>query len=226
MRRARLIAVVCLSALGLTGECMAQSTPAGRYELSAGVRWNGPITVNDAVASETAPGGSTSPLFKAHTTLNGSFGATAGFGVRLSRTLRAEMSAAYGTEQLSSQILADAEVVGATTVRTPVTRVSIEGGILAQRSRWRARRVQPFATAGVGYLREMYEGRTLIESGSAIYAGGGLYYVRASTRTRPGRLEATGLRVDLRANVRRGGVASATNVHTAPEVMATLFARF
>ena len=209
---------VCASA----AVCAAQpSLP--KYEVSAGVRWVGPFAIGSEVADETAPGGGSRSLFSSHTRLGSSVGATAGFGVQLSRAIRAEMAAGYGTAQLSSKVSADLEQVADTTVRTPVTQIVVETGILAQRSRWRARRVQPFVTAGVGYLREMYEGRTLIETGSAVYVGGGLYYGGASARPRH---RAPGLRVDLRGYVRRGGVASTTMVHAAPELTATMFVRF
>lgn len=213
-------AFVCASAV----VCSAQTLVMPKYEVSAGVRWVGPTAVGSELANETAPGGAPRALFSSHTRLDSSLGVKAGFGVRLSRAIRAEMAAAYGTAQLSSKVSADAEQVADTTVRTPVKQLGVEGGILAQRSRWRARTVQPFVAAGVGYLREMYDGRTLIETGSAVYVGGGLYYVRASAR--PRHIRATGLRIDLRGSVRRGGVASTSKVHAAPEIAARMFVRF
>ena len=204
--------------------CTAQTLVIPKYEVSAGVRLGGPITIASERATEVAPGGATRSLFSSNTRLGTSTGATAGFGVQLSRAVRAEMAAGYGTAQLNTKVSADTEEVANTTVSTSVTQLVAEAGILAQRSRWRTRRMQPFATAGIGYVREMYEGRTLIETASALYVGGGLYYVRASAR--PRQIRVTGLRVDLRGYVRRGGVASTTKVHTAPEVSATMFVRF
>ena len=211
---------VCASA----AVCTAQPSVSPKYEVSAGLRWVGSITLGSELADETAPGGATRSLFSSQTRLGGSVGVTAGAGFQLSRAIRAEMAAGYGTAQLNSKISADAEQVADTTVSTPVTQLVVEAGILAQRSRWRARTTQPFVTAGVGYVREMYEGRTLIETGRAVYVGGGLYYVRASAR--PRHIRATGLRIDLRGYVRRGGVASTSKVHAAPEVAATMFVRF
>ena len=218
-------AIACgVFACAAAAVCTAQPSVSPKYEVSAGVRWVGPTTIGSEIAEETAPGGGPRSLFSSHTRLGSAVGATAGFGVRLSRAIRVEMAAGYGTAQLNSKVSGDAEQVADTTVRTPVTQLVVEAGILAQRSRWRARTMQPFVTAGVGYLREMYEGRTLIETGSAAYVGGGLYYVRASAR--PRHIKATGLRVDLRGYVRRGGVASTAKVHAAPEIAARMFVRF
>jgi hypothetical protein len=204
--------------------CSAQSSVAGRYEVSAGGKWFGPIGVATKSASETTPGGGTSPLFASTTTLDSSFSAAAGFGVRLTRAIHAEMAATYGSGQLSSRVTGDAEQVASVTVRSPVTQLSVEGGMLLQPSRWQTRRLQPFAAAGVGYVRQMYAGRTLIEPGHELYIGGGLYYVRVSAH--PRRLEATGLRVDVRGYLMRGGIAAETTQRSAPAVTAMVFVRF
>lgn len=224
MRRLRRAGACFILACASASLCAAQPASPAKYEVNVGARWVGPIAVASELANEAAAGGTTRSLFSSHTRLGAGVGVAAGFGVQLSRAIRAEMSASYGTTQLNSKVSADAEQVADITVHTPVEQLVVEAGVLAQRSRWRDRRLQPFVTAGVAYLREMYEGRTLIETGSALYAGGGLYYVRASARSR--HIRATGLRIDLRGQMRRGGVASSSNIHAAPEVTAGVFVRF
>ncbi|MEQ1913386.1 MAG: hypothetical protein ABMA15_31525, partial [Vicinamibacterales bacterium] len=117
---------VCASA----GVCTAQPSVPGKYEVSAGVRWVGPTAIGSELAEETAPGGGPRSLFSSHTRLGGAVGLTAGFGVRLSRAIRAEMAAGYGTADVISKVSADAEQVSDTTVRTPVTQLAVEAGIL------------------------------------------------------------------------------------------------
>lgn len=215
-----LCVVTCLAST--TASAQAASTE--RIELSGGLRWNGPVTIADAAATENAPSGSTRPLFSTTTTLARSWLASAIIGVRLSRVLRAEFSAAYGTATMSSRITADAEQIADTTVRSPLTQITAEAGIQVQLPSWKRHTWKPFTSAGVGYLRHMYAGRTLIESGHDFYAGGGLYYER--TPTRPKRLKASGLRLDLRGYLLRGGVLRGTDHRFAPAVLATAFARF
>lgn len=192
--------------------------------MSGGVRWIGPIRFGEVAANETTPGGGTRPLFKSQTTLDGSVGVTATVGYRLSRLLRAELAIAYNPSQLSSHITSDAEGVEDVTVDAPVSQFLVEGGVLAQLRRWQAGRVSPFLTAGIGYLRQLNDGRTLVETGQAYYFGGGVYYVRAAAR--PRRLKATGVRADLRALFLRDGVAPDHTVRGAPAITASVFARF
>ena len=224
MTRVRRVVVACAVASAIARVCSAQPSPAGRFEVSAGVKWLGPVAVDNAVAGETAPGGVTRPLFTTATTLAGSLNTSAGFGIRLTRAIRAEMAATYGTAQLRTRVTADAEQVANTTVQTPITQLSVEGGALVQPSRWQSGHLQPFAAAGVGYRRQMYAGRTLIETATDVYVGGGVFYVRTSDRRR--RIAATGLRIDLRDDISRGGVLSGTARRSAPSVSARAFVRF
>ncbi len=110
------------------------------------------------------------------------------------------------------------------TVKAPVTQFLFEGGVQMRPVRWTRGRLSPFVTAGIGYLRQLNDGRTLVETGRAWYFGGGLYYERAATH--PRRLKATGVRADLRALVLRDGVAPDDTRRGAPAITASVFARF
>jgi hypothetical protein len=105
-----------------------------------------------------------------------------------------------------------------------VQQLLVEGGVLLQAASSRTRPFSPFLTTGVGYLRHLNDGRTLVETGSAYYVGGGLYYVRAASR--PRRLKATGLRADVRALFMHKGVAPDSDWRPAPAVTAAFFVRF
>ena len=138
--------------------------------------------------------------------------------------LRAEAALVYSPTQLITRITADAEGVADTDVTAPVTQFIIEGGLLAQPRQWRTRRFAPFATGGIGYLRQLNDGRTVVETGRTYYVGGGLYYVRTSAS--PRRVKAIGLRTDARALILKDGVAPDSEARTTPAVTATLFVRF
>lgn len=64
-------------------------------------------------------------------------------------------------------------------------------------------RLRPFVVGGGGYLRQLHEERTLVETGQLYYGGfGARYWLRGGSGT----ARAFGLRGDLRANLRRGGI--------------------
>lgn len=65
------------------------------------------------------------------------------------------------------------------------------------------RQTVPFVSAGGGYLRQLHEGRTLVETGQVYHVGGGLrHWLRAGGR---GFIRGAGLRVDVRAYVLSNG---------------------
>lgn len=66
-------------------------------------------------------------------------------------------------------------------------------------------RLIPFVTGGGGYLRQLHEGRTVIEHGQIYHAGGGVKYWLL-TRT-SGFVRSTGLRGDARVELVRGGIS-------------------
>jgi len=203
----------------------APSRPASpRYEVSGGVRWIGPLDFGTTEAKQTTAGGGTRPLFASSTTLDGSVGGTAMLGIRLSRLLQAEVAAVYNPARLTSRISSDVEGIPDVSLDAPVTQFLLEGGLIAQPPRWGRRTVSPFLTAGVGYLRQLNDGRTLIDTGRSYYVGGGMHFVR--TPRRPRRLKGSGLRVDARALMLRGGVAPDETTRITPTVTATFFARF
>lgn len=220
--RSTFIAACACASLLLAHPAGAQPAPAGTIEVAGGLRWIGPVGFGRSDAAETTLGGGTRPLFSAESTLDASAGAAGLVSVRVSRAFRVEGSVAYSPTAISVRLTGDPEVATATTVSAPVSQFLVEGGIV--REFRRRGRLSPFITGGAGYLRQLNDGRTLIETGTSFYAGGGLYYVRESAR--PRRLKATGVRVDARAEFLRGGVAPDQSTRVVPAVTAVFFARF
>jgi hypothetical protein len=217
--------VVIALTVGMGAATSANAQQAvSRIEVSGGIRYIGPIAFGGVPANETAVGGGTRALFDTETQLDGSVGGTAIVGVRLSRILRAEGAFAFNRTALSTRVTADTEGVADITITAPVTQLLVEGGVLVQPPQWQQGALSPFITAGLGYLRQLNDGRTLVETGRATFVGGGLYYVRASTRAR--RVKATGLRADVRGQIMRDGVAPDSDSRVALAVSAAVFARF
>jgi opacity protein-like surface antigen len=224
VRRLRACALAVLTLAGPAASVSAQPADNWRIEVAGGGRFIGPIGFAGVAANESTLGGGSRALFDSRTTLDRSLGEIATIGVRLSRMLRAEGTFGFNRTTLSTRITSDAEGVSDVTITAPVTQLLIEGGVLAQPAPWRMGRASPFITAGLGYVRQLNDGRTLVETGQSMYVGAGLYYVRASSR--PRRLKATGLRADVRAQIMRDGVAPDSDAHPALAVAATAFVRF
>jgi hypothetical protein len=225
VRRIEVVLFIALASFGASARLFAQTAAdVSRVEISAGVRWIGSLDLASVPANETTLGGGQRALFDSTTTLDRSFGGTVTVGVRLSQLIRVEGSAVYSPTQLITRVTDDTEGAPDTAISAPVTQILVEGGVVATPPPWRTRHVSPFVTAGIGYLRQLNDGRTLVETGGSYYVGGGLYYVRTSTR--PGRVKATGLRADVRALGLHHGVAPDSDWRAAPAITATFFMRF
>ena len=224
MRRSLQVLLAALVFVGAAITSSAQPNDVSRVEVSGGFRWIGSLDLASVPANETTLGGGSRALFDSATTLDQSFGGTVTVGVRVSQLIRIEGAVVYSPTQLSTRITDDTEGVPDTTITAPVSQILVEGGVLALPPRWRTRHVSPFAEAGLGYLRQLNDGRTLVETGGSYYVGGGLYYVRTSAR--PGRVKATGVRGDVRALVLHNGVAEDSDWRPTAAITATFFVRF
>jgi opacity protein-like surface antigen len=212
-------------AMAAASAASAQPRNSGGITVSGGIRWIGPMSIADVSASETTAGGGTRTLFESKTTLNGSVGASVAAGVRVSSVLHVEGGASFNPTRLSTRVTNDVEGATDVTASERVAQLVAEVGVLmAPRQRRTVSRLSPFAIAGLGYVRHLNEGRTLVETGRELYAGAGLYYERASARS--GRSKSTGLRLDARAIVLHGAVAPDAGSHVAAAITAAVFVRF
>lgn len=222
MRAARLLAYATV-ALALSGASASAQT-VGRLELGGGARWIGPVDFPGVAANETTLGNGTRALFASATTLEGSIGATGSVGVWLARQLQLEFTVGYNPATMRTQITSDVEGIPDVAVDAPVTQFLLEGGAVMRLSGRQRTRLAPFLTAGAGYLRQLNDGRTLVETGRSYYFGGGLYYERATSGRR--RVKASGLRIDVRGLILQEGVAPDDTPRVTPALSAGFFVRF
>jgi hypothetical protein len=82
----------------------------------------------------------------------------------------------------------------------------------------------PFAAAGIGYLRQLHEGLTLVEQGHLYHLGGGLKHWLA-VRDR-GRIRALGVRTDARLYLLRDGIAFKDRPRPLGAISGSLFIDF
>jgi hypothetical protein len=223
MRALRIVvtlAAVCVLAV----EAAAQSALPGRIELAGGVRRNGPVKFGTTDANQTEPDGNTIPLFETETQLEAGIAYEARVGLPVSSSIQVDLSAAWGRSDLTTQIFDDSEDFDDETASERVTQAAFEASLTAHLTRYQmGASVIPFVSAGVGYLRELHEDRTLVETGRYVHAGGGLSVLFTTSATG---IKAIGLRGDVRAVIRMGGVALDDDPLVAPSFGASLFFRF
>jgi len=205
----------------------AQSAPVlpGRFSLAAAARWTGHTNVAEKQATETAPNGGRFQLFNTDSSLAPAVGVEARLGVRLTRLFEVEAAAAFTRPALETRVSGDAEGASNLTGAESVKEVSIGGTLIAHLTRLRfGVKTIPFVSVGGGFIRDLHGSGTLAENGQRYHIGGGIHYVIKSSAA--GGINAVGIRVDGRAEVRSGGVMFDDSAHVAPSVSASLFARF
>lgn len=204
----------------------AQSPPvAGTIEVAGGLRWTGGLSIGSAIATETTPSESRYSLFAADTTLAASNGLEGSVSVRLSRLVDAGISTSFLKSDLQTHITSDAEGIPDVVASESTTQLAIQSVLAVRLMNWRlGERAIPVVAGGLGYLRHLHEGRTLVETGAVYHVGAGLDYLFKSTDR--GLVKTTGLRVDVRAVFRRGAAAFDDEMRVSPALSALLFARF
>jgi hypothetical protein len=197
----------------------AQQPSARRVEVGGNLRWLTGMTFKDVNATEGAFGGATRTVFRSSTTLDPAGCAEGRVAFGLLSALDLEGAIAFGRTHLTTRLTGDSEAPDA-EVREPVTEYLLEGGVSAHLARWRKGRAVPFVSAGVGYMRQLHDGHTLVEGGQTWYAGGGLRYQKNEAGHG---LRTAGVRLELRATILTGGLALDGSTHLLPAVIAGVF---
>jgi hypothetical protein len=215
---------VALAAMLLTAVPAGAQTAQPRLDLGVGVHWLGAIPFAAVAATETALANAQYTLFKSESTLQGASGIEGRLGVRLTSLLRLEGSFFYARPSLQTRIRSDVENIPDVTLSERISQYIVEAGVSAQLARWTVGRLTPFGSAGGGYLRQLHDGRGLVETGRTYYIGAGVRY----PLTLPGRglAKSSGIRADVKAELRKNGVALDTDTHVAPSLSASFFLTF
>jgi len=218
------IAVLCGLLFPPMLEAQTVALP-GRFEVAAGGLWAAPVSAGTADATETAANGTRFRLFSSESSTASNFGFEGRIGVRLTPVFQVDGSFSYAVPEVRTRITSDFEGIPDVTVAETVNQWTIEAALVAHLARWRVGpHGVPFLTIGAGYLRQIHERQTLVETGRIYQVGGGLKYLLK--RTGDGRLKSAGLRLGARAAVRDGGVTLENGIRIGPIVDASFFARF
>jgi hypothetical protein len=204
--RAVIVSLFVLTVMpAAAGWAQTNQPPLRRFELGAGIGFLGGAALGDADGALRS-GTSNDPyrLFSTSTRLHDATVLDLRAGFDLSRRIGFEARLVFGHPEMRTTVEGDVE--GAPTIDA-VERLDqylIDGGIVFRLNELQVKGVQPFVTAGAGYLRQLHEGLTVIEDGQVFYAGGGArYWIFTRPRGVP---RAGGLRGDVRLNVLSDGV--------------------
>jgi hypothetical protein len=199
--------------------------PRPRFEVGIGSLSIGQQPLGTKAATETTGAGGSTPLFSTSSELASAVGMAGRIGVRLTRSLVAEAEASYLTPQLRVAISGDVEGAAAVTATETIQQFTIGGGMLWYvTNHWWTSRFEPFVIAGGGYLQQLHDPATLVESGHYYQFGGGATYLLVASP----RLHTNGIgaRADVRALVRSKGVALDGGGHASPAFGVSAFVRF
>lgn len=240
------LTMACASAVTLPRDAAAQTAvpaktsskpgtggmPGGRFEISGGAGIVGGTDLGAATATLSGSGvptGAPVTLFETETKIEGGPRYEARVAWRLTPALQVEGGVAINRTNLTTRITNDFEQAPDTEASESFTEYAIEAGLLFHLTKltFAGGRARPFVTGGAGYLRQVHEGRTLIETGQSLYAGGGLTLTLRQA-PRKALLEGFGLRADARANFRSGGFEHSDDngMTFAPSITGGVFIRF
>jgi hypothetical protein len=211
---------IALAVLAVPTGAFAQRPSERRPEIGGDLRWLTGVQFKSVNANETAFGGATRTVFKSSTAFEQAVSPEAKVLVRLISSVDAEGSIAFGRSQLTTKLTQDPEASDA-TVSEPVTIYLLEAGVAAHLARWHRGRAAPFASAGIGYLRQLHDEHTFVEDGRSWYVGGGLRYPFRNYAVRG--LKSAALRLELRATILSGGSTVDRASHLLPSVIAGVF---
>jgi hypothetical protein len=145
-------------------------------------------------------------------------------GFDLSRRFGVEAHVLFGQPEVHTEISSDAESVPTLTAVERVDHYLIDGGIVFRLNEFTVNGFQPFITAGAGYLRQLHEGLTVIETGRLFYAGAGArYWIFTRARGIP---RGGGVRADVRLNVLSGGIEIEERARRQPSISGSFFLLF
>jgi hypothetical protein len=214
---------IALVVLLLPSVAFAQQPSEHRTEIGGDLRWLTGVHFKDVNANETAFGGATRTVFKSSTAFDQAVCPEAKVLVSLTSWADAEGSAAFGRSHLTTKLTQDPEALDA-TVSEPVTVYLLEAGVAAHLARWHRGRAAPFASAGIGYLRQLHDGHAFVEGGRSWYVGGGLRYPLRDVAVRG--VKSAALRLELRATILSDGSTVDGDTHLLPAVIAGVFFHF
>lgn len=213
----------CLSA----SVAIAQDGPslrAHRVVFDGGIVWSGSYAIGDLDAQLRGNGTGAAPppvtWFTASSEVGSAASAIARIGFTLSPSLMVEGGAVFGMPRISTSIRGDAEAAQQELEGEQLQEYLFDGALVWQLPMRMGSRARAFVLGGAGYLRQLHEERTMVETGQVYYTGvGARYWLRGGSGT----TRSLGLRGDVRANWRSGGIDFEDKSRVYPTLAVHLF---
>ena len=134
-----------------------------------------------------------------------------------------EVSGRYSTPALTVTVSQDGEHDGNAILLETLAHYAVDVSGVYQLPINLGRRASPYVIGGGGYLRQLHEGRLLVETGHTVHAGGGVrFWLRGGSAAS----RALGLRAEARYVRRSGGVDFADQTRAYPSFSLLAFAGF
>ena len=179
MRGTGAVLVVAVLATLVAQPAFAQRRPItsrDRVEASIGGLWIGGAALGSGEANLRANNVTPTPfrLFTTETNAAAAPGLDARVGYWITRSIAVEAGFVHARPELRTSVSGDAEGVAALDVRERIDQYFIDANVVGRLEQFSFRRMTPFVSGGVGYLRQLHEGRTLVETGRVYQVGGGI----------------------------------------------------
>lgn len=194
----RSLRLLCLLLSAGNASAQTADLPVRRLEIDLGGGWLGRASAGEADAELLANNREPQAfaLFAADGRFAGSGMFQARAGTTLNRRFAVEGGVVISRPSLEVSTSADVEGGPSITIVERIDQYFFEGSVLILIDEVAGPRTVPYAVVGGGYLRQLHEGRTVIEHGQLFHAGGGLkHWLRADNS---GRLRGVGVRADAR----------------------------
>lgn len=179
---------------------------AYRFALAGGLGWAGSYPIGDSTADllQNAPGSPppTLSLFRAKSTFESAPGIEGRFGFAITPRLMVEVGGIYSKPKVRVEISQDTEGESTTFDGETLSQYVVDVSLIWELPFRSAARLRPFVIGGGSYLRQLHEGRTLVETGQLYHLGGGArLFFRGAASGHP-----LGIRGDVQAAFRRDGI--------------------
>jgi hypothetical protein len=208
----------------------AQTTAAGqpfqRFEVAIGAGLFGGAALGGVDANLRANSLSRQPyrLFSTETRFASAPAVEGRVGIALTRRYAIEVRVSFARPELRTSIADDAEAGQTLTAVEQIDQYQVDAGLLVMLEKLRLGGVVPFASAGGGYLRQLHEGRTVVEEGRVFHAGGGVKYRLFARQV--GILKAAGFRADARLYLLAGAITLDDRLRPLGALSGSLFVAF
>lgn len=181
------------------------SPRTGSVEVSGGGVLSGGKDLPDMAATLTGNPGTGSgalELFRSDSTLTPAVGGRARVGVYVSPRIVLEGGIEYARPKVDVRLSGDFEDAETTTASETLASYLFTGSLLYHFGRVQAR-FRPFIAGGGGHVRDVHAGSNVVDTGNEFHAGAGFKWWLTS-----GRSTKVGVRADVTASVRDGGVGA------------------